>query len=363
MLKRLISLVITLSLAYNAYSQDIDWPSPEVEQMYHQGKESLARGAIQQAVNTFQQAVALAPNIVLLRRELANALIIEKNYDRALKVVEPIIEKNQADEMTYHIAANALMNLDEKKKAKSMLEKGIAAYPNSGMLYNELGDYYEAKNDMEFALDSWLDGIEKAPNYYLNYYKAAKAYSGTDKKIWTILYGEIFLNLERETSRSTEIEKLLLDAYSSIYNNTSGITFPKYGENVTQGEEHSFEAAVMQTLQDLSPVVSDGITTDNLIMLRARFIIQWMNTFAAKYPYALFNYQEKMMGDGVFDAYNQFLFGTVENENQYKSWKEFHTKAIPAFNNWVTNNPFKLNTGEFYNNKDLRDLFTKRKKH
>jgi tetratricopeptide (TPR) repeat protein len=360
MMKHFRLLFLLLVFCGKGYSQDLYWPSPEVEQMYKQAKESLARGAIKQSIVLLQQAIGLAPEVMLLHRDLAQALIVAGNYEESYNTIKSVLESSQADELTYQIAGASLLGKGEKKQAKKILEKGIKAYPHSGMLYSELGKYYETQDDLEFALDAWLKGIEGDPAYHLNYYNAARIYAETDKPIWTILYGETYVNLDRHSTRATDIKKLMLASYQKLFGKT-GKTL-RYGENVTAGEEQSFEAAVMQTFSQLSPVVGDGITTENLIMLKARFIMDWNINFSAKYPFSLFSYHDKMLRDGEFDAYNQWLFGKVENARQYDSWTQFHKEAISEYESWVRTNQLTPTGADFYNSKDLRALFARKRR-
>ncbi|HTM67214.1 MAG TPA: tetratricopeptide repeat protein [Flavipsychrobacter sp.] len=363
MFKRLLLFVVFFSSGFPMFAQDAGyWPSPEVEQMYRQAKEYLSRGAVNQATVLLQQAIQLAPSVLVLHRDLAQTLNLAGKYDEAYKTIEPIIDNGQGDEMSYQIAATALSGKGEKRKTKNMLEKGLKAFPNSGILYRELGLYYEKQNDQEYALDSWLKGIQMDPIYHLNYYDAARIYATTNKPIWTILYGEIFCNLERQTSRSLEMRKTILQAYQKMFSTIGTKDVPKYGTSVTEGEEETFEAAVLQTYMQLAPVVSDGITADNLTMLRARFVMDWQSTFSEKFPFSLFTYQDKLLRDGQFDAYNQWMFGVAENAKLYETWKKFHPSTMPAFESWIVSNQYKPTASDNYNNNDLRKLFSKKRK-
>lgn len=362
MFKRLLTVCALLFFMSHATAQVSDWPSPEVEQMYDQAKDYLSKGGISQAIILFQQAIQLAPDVMVLHRDLAQSYNLQGNYTEAYQTVEPIINSNRADEQTYEIAAIALMGKGEHRKTKSILEKGIKIYSHSGLLYHQLGKYYEDRGDMEYALDSWLQGIEVDPAYHLNYYEAARTYATTDRLMWAVLYGEIFINMEQQTQRSMEVRKLLLNAYTGIFSKIGTGEVPKYGGYTSVENETTFEDAVMQTFMQLAPVVSDGITIDNLTMLRARFVMDWMTNYNSKFPFSLFTYQDKMLRDGVYEAYNQWLWGKTENANQFEAWKRFHPEAIPSFENWIRNNKFYTTAGDFYNNKELSKLFARKKK-
>jgi len=363
MLRHFSFLLVAFLCLNQAQAQNsVEWPSPEVEQLYKQAKDQLARGAINQSVTLLRQAIQLAPQVTILQRDLAQALVLGKSYDAAYKAVAPLISDDKADELTYQIAATALFGKDDKKKAKNVVEKGLKSYPNSGLLYHELSRYYELNNDAEYALDAVLQGIERDPAYHLNYYEAARLYSNTSSPIWTIIYGEVFTNLERHTMRSQDVRKLIIQAYQKIFSAEGLANMPRFGNDLAAGEQPTFEAAVLQTLMPLAPVVADGITTENLIMLRTRFSMDWNANFAQRYPFSLFAFHDDMLRDGEFDAYNQWLFGMAENPASYQSWTKFHDKAVPEFETWFRANAYKPQSAEFYNSKDLRKLFLKRKK-
>jgi len=363
MWRRIIILIVTVLLSCRCDAQEAGyWPSPEVEQMYKQARDYLSKGAIKQSIILLQQAIQLAPDVVLLHRDLAQALNLAQNYDEAYATVAPLIRNGQADELTYQIAGAALFGKGETKKARKIIESGVKAYPASGILHHELSRYYEANNDMEFALDALLKGIQVDPFYHLNYYDAARLYLNTSKPVWTIIYGEIFANLERQTNRSLDTRKMMIQAYQKLFSTVGTSSVPKFGNAITEGEEPSFEAAVMQVFMQLAPVVSDGITTENLVMLRTRFAMDWSSTFANKFPFTLFTYHDKMLREGEFDAYNQWLFGMAENPKQYESWNSFHPQVMPDFEAWVRTSQYKPTAADFYNSKDVRNLFPKKKK-
>jgi tetratricopeptide (TPR) repeat protein len=327
--------------------------------MYNQAKEYLSKGAVQQSIVLFKNAIQTAPKVMLLYRDLGQALNIAGNHEEAYQSIEYVLKNGQADEMTYQIAGAALLGKGDQKSARRIIETGIKAYPSSGMLFGELGKYHEINTQPELALAAWLKGIQSDPAYHLNYYNAARLYAGTDKSVWTIIYGEIYVNLDRHSTRAIEIRELMLKAYRTVFH-ASG-TIRKYGSSKNTSEEQTFERAVSETLKRLSAVVSDGVTTENLAMLRTRFVMDWTANFSNRYPFSLFSYHERMLREGEFDAYNWWLFGKVENLQQYESWIQFHKEAISDYEKWATNNRFLPTAGDFHNREDFKNLFPKKK--
>ena len=334
-----------------------NWPSPEVEQMYNTARNYMTNGNLQQAIVSYRQAIQVAPDQMVLHRDLGRAYFLSGNSQQAQEILEPILKSGEADEQTYQIMASIQGTSGDKKKMRSTLLRGLGSYPNSGILYHELGKMYEADNDLEKALTAWLDGIQKDPAYHVNYYEAARMYVMTDKPVWTIMYGEVFVNIEQFTPRSQETKEMLLNAYKKIYYTAPVGDLPRYSKNAKVAQTNDFESAVLATLMKLSPVVRDGVNTENLTMVRTRFIMEWITTYGNKYPTALFNFHDKMLRSGYFDAYNQWIFGKAENEQQYEAWNTFHKQTMPEFQAWLQQNKFTPTSGDFYNSKQVSGLF------
>lgn len=354
----ILFFALMLGVSYTGKSQTI-WPSPEVEEMYQKAREFHAQGNIRQAIVMYQQAIQIAPNVPVLHRDLAHTYYLTGRYEEAKEVLEPLIKSEKADVQTFSIMAACLDATGSTKKAKNLLKKSIEEHPNSGMLYNELGKVYERDGEKVYALETWLDGIEADPKYHVNYYDAAHTYMYTNKMVWAILYGEMFLNMESTTPRAREVRKMVFAAYKRLYTDFASGVIPKFGSK--RANANDFEQAVYDTYIKLSPVVADGITTENLIMLRSRFLIDWGNKYARRYPFSLFDRQDKMMRMGYFDMYNQWLFGEVENAQLFEAWKKFHPNAIPAYHTWANQYRFSPSARDYYNNKDVDDIFLKTK--
>jgi tetratricopeptide (TPR) repeat protein len=359
---RLSLLLLVLSCGiFSPAGAQITWPSPEVERLYEQARTALGSGNARQAIPLLKQVAELAPEVPAARRDLAQAYTFLGQHDQAIAALEPLFDDGTADESAYRLAASAYQAQREGKKAKAVLRRGLQRHPGSGLLYKELGTAYENEADIETALTTWLEGIEKAPAYHVNYYEAAHAYVYSRKLVWCLLYAEMFMNMERQTARSNEARKMLLAAYRRFFFPTATDEAAQEAAAKSTREPSSFEEAVVATLRRNLPVVADGITTENLTMLRTRFILDWNRQWAAKYPFALFQHHDAMLRAGHFDAYNQFLFGKVENAQAYNAWAGFHPEAISTYESWAAANPLRPGDGGFYNDKKVKGIFLAKK--
>jgi Tfp pilus assembly protein PilF len=359
---RLLFITLLLFCFGAADAQEGTWPSPEVQQMYEQGRDYLTAGNLQQAIIVYEQAVRLAPDQMVLYRDLGKAYYLSGKYDAAEKTLEPLLKSTEADAESYQVMASSLSAAGDKKKAKATLQKGLERFPKSGILYHDLGKIFENDNETVYALETWLDGIQNDPAYHVNYYEAARTYSTSNKVIWTIIYGEIFINIEHETPRAMEMRKMVLDAYKSLFYNVPTGDLPEFGKARKEDEVNSFEDAVRSTYMKLSPVVTDGITVENLTMLRTRFLMDWAANYGNKYPFSLFSYQDNLLRNGFFDIYNEWLLGRADNEKEYDSWNKFHAGVMTQFQAWQAQNPLHPVASDFYNDKKVDDIFGKKKK-
>ncbi|MBN9483636.1 MAG: hypothetical protein BGO70_14225 [Bacteroidetes bacterium 43-93] len=358
-----VFFILSIFLATAVQAQN-NWPSPEVEQMYKQAREYKMQGNFQQAAITYKQAIALAPDKVVLYNDLAQVYYLTGAYDDALEILEPILKNNDGDEQSYQVKAASLSAKKEFKKAKSTLQEAIKKYPHAGILYHDLGKLYEDDGANVYALESWLDGIEADPAFHINYYEAARTYMGTKKPVWAVLYAEMFLNIEQHTPRADETRDMLLGAYMRLFSQLGTQNVPKYKNKKTAvaGTPNNFEEAVNLTYLKLSPVVSDGINTENLTMLRTRFLMEWKKTYANKYPFSLFTRLDDMVRSGYFDIYNEWVFGKIDNFKEFDIWNKFHPEAIPKLENWLKTHPYRPVGSDCYNNKEVDDIFIKEKK-
>ncbi len=333
-----------------AFAQDA-WPSPEVAQMYHHAQDYVALGNYKDAIITYRQAIALAPAKFVLYKELGKTLYLSGNYKDAVQTLQPLTEKPEADAACFQLLAESRRMLNEIKNAHTAVNKGLSRFPASGLLYNEQGALYELEQYHERALDSWQQGIQKDPSFAPNYAAAAKACFASGDAIWGLLYGEIYLNISTDTAGHEELKMMLFTGYKTMFDNIADeATEP--GITRKQKNTRPFETIIKETYLSLTPVVSDGITTENLTMVRTRFIMDWMRKYGKTHPFSLFSYQDYLIRNGLFDIYNEWLFGKAESPAEYKAWNEFHPVEIDIFLQKKKEHPLLPVAADAYNRSD-----------
>jgi tetratricopeptide (TPR) repeat protein len=227
----------------------------------------MRSGDFENAILVLNRAIQQDAKNLELQKELALAYYFKRDYSKALDQIKLAMDNNDADVTTYQVAGNIYKALEEVKEADKMYKKALKKFPKSGALYSEYGELLWAKKDYE-AIEYWEKGIQADPSFAGNYYNAAVFHFYTKDKVWALIYGEIFVNMEYLTERATTIKKLLLDAYKEKLFNDADIM-------KDQKTKSDFAKAVLQTFNKQASLVNKGISTEVLTMIRTRFILDW----------------------------------------------------------------------------------------
>ncbi len=302
----------------------------------------MRSGDFDNAILVLNNALKTDRNNTDLQKDLALAYTYKRDFAKALDVVKPLVEENDADEQTYQVAGNVYRALALYKDGEKMFKKALKKYPQSGALYNEYGELLWDNKDYS-AIEQWEKGIQVAPSYAGNYYNAAAYYFFTKDKIWTLIYGEIFVNMESLTERSTDMKRMLLSTYKEkLFADLN---------NKDDKKQSEFAKAVAETYNKQSTLTAKGITIETLNMIRTRFILDWFASYGSRFPFKLFDHQQQLIREGMFEAYNAWLFGPVENLAAFDQWTKTNSDAYAKFTYFQKGRVFKMPQGQHYQSK------------
>jgi tetratricopeptide (TPR) repeat protein len=333
-MRKVFSIYILLIAAHFSSTAQQD-----ANALHETAKAYMRQGDFPNAIVVLNHALQLKPQDLEMSKDLAFSLYLQKNYSKALETAKPLIDRKDADEQCYQILGLVYKAVEDQKECEKMYKQGIKRFPNSGVLYNEYGEMLWTKQDMD-AIKLWEKGIEVDPNYSSNYYNACKFYYFTYDKVWSLIYGEIFANLESYSKRTPEIKNILVEGYKKLFSDT------KTSKN--QNTKNAFATAYLSVMNDQATNVSLGVTPESLTILRSKFILEWFDKYSGKLPFRLFDYHRQLMKEGLFDAYNQWLFGPAENLTTYQNWTTSHADEYNQFINFQKNRVFKLPASQYY---------------
>jgi tetratricopeptide (TPR) repeat protein len=298
----------------------------------------MRQGDYTNAVLILNRCIEKEPTNTSVGKDLALSYFYTQNNSKALEVIKPVLESNDADDQCFLIAGNIYKQLELPKESEKVYKKGIVKFPESGPIYNELGQIQIATGSRD-AIKNWEKGIKADPSYSKNYYNAARFYFFEKDYVWSILYCEIFANMEPNNNLVSEIKKMLLESYKQMFLDTD--------LDKNNKSKNAFVGSYLGEIKKQTTVLSNGINAETLFMIRSRFIIDWFAT-NNKPAFRLFDYQQQLLKAGMFEAYNQWLFGITENLGAYQVWVKTNAEENNAFLSFQKSRIFKIPVGQYY---------------
>lgn len=331
-MKKLLLILIGVCCQTMLFAQD-------AKQLQENARNYMHKGDFPNAILILNRALALEPNNLEIAKDLGLNYYYSKDYHKALEVLKPLLNRDDADDQCFQIAGDAYWSLEDAKECENVYRKGIKKLPNSGPLYNELGKVLWTKNDFS-AISQWEKGIENDPGFAGNYFNASKYYYFTTDRVWSLLYGEIFLNIDPRSDYAPEIKNILLEGYKKL--------FADADLEKNNKDKNVFVIAFLKTMNKQSTGAALGINTESLTRIRTRFLADWDSAYAAKFPYKLFELHRQYIQEGLFDAYNQWVFATANNLPAYQKWTTEHNQESAALTRFQQSRIFKVPTGQYY---------------
>ncbi len=332
MSKRIIVAIFLAVSFLTAAAQD-------AKQLHETARQFMLQGDYNNAILVLNRAVKLDSKSLDIAKDLGLNYYFARDYNKALEIYKPLIERDDADDQCFQIAGDIYLALENPKECEKVYKKGLKKVPNSGALYNAYGELLWAQQDYS-AIKQWEKGIETDPGFSRNYYNASKYYYFTTDKVWSILYGEIFINIEPSGTASPEIKNILFEGYKKLFADA----------DLTKGNDgkNEFVTAFLQTMNKQSMLAVGGINTESLVMIRSRFILDWFNDFGNKFSFRLFDQQRQLLQEGLFDAYNQWIFTASQNLPAYQNWITANAAEYNEFTRFQRGRIFKIPTGQYY---------------
>ena len=326
--------------------------------------ELMDNGKLDESIKLLEEAQKLDPDRFDYPYEIALAHYLKKDYKETIKILETLVNHKDVSERLYQMLGNCYDIIGNSEKAFEIYDLGLKKFPNSGMIYLEKGNVYWGKKEYEKALPFYEKGIEVDPQFPSNYYRASRIYCNSSESVWGLIYGEIFMNIERNSNRTSEISKLLYDTYKSnikIWDSgdSAKIDFCNIIINAKDiinkdniklpfcsifGEDFIMSIIGVQT-----------IDINSLDIIRNNFIEYYFkNKHNKNFPNILFNYQKKIKDAGHFEAYNHWIL-MKGDEDAFENWYDSNKEKWDDFIKWFSDNGLKLdNSNKFYSKQYLK---------
>jgi tetratricopeptide (TPR) repeat protein len=315
---------------------------PQACLYYNNGIAYLKQRDFEAAIAEFREAVAVDKKNMVLNREYAFAYFLNKKNGLASVIIDETMLLKDADETVYKLACEIYTAKNDFKTAENVIEIGMEKFPISGILVAQKAELYYAFNKDAEAIDLWQRAMDMQPGFADPYYGIAKANDTAITPIGkTILYAESFILTEPYSVKSVEMKKLLYRCYQVLYKEL----FTKNKEphatvkrNYNNGAE--IENVFLRIVRSNKYILMDGASLDNISKLRKRCIEDWQASQAEGTMPSVMEYHQRLMHEQLFEAYNQWLLGSVANANQYKDWAMRNDETMNLLNRFLKENKY-----------------------
>lgn len=349
-------LLLFITLGQISYGQT------NKEKALAKGQEAIKlmdNGKLDKSIKLLEEAQKLDPERFDYPYELAYAYYAKEDYKTAIEILEKNAEHKDVNERLYQLLGNSYDLLGKTDKALEAYDAGLKKFPNSGIIYLEKGNVYWNIKEYDKALPFYEKGIEVDPKFPSNYYRATRIYCSSTEEVWGMIYGEIFMNLERNSKRTPEISKLLFDTYKSEIKFSSDTSFSvSFSQNATINVNDlnnpgkmklPFGVGVYEPTLMFSMLSVKSIDINSLDNIRSAFIDNYFkNGHDKTYPNVLFTYHKKVKDAGHIEAYNHWIL-MKGDENGFVKWQSTNKEKWDSFVIWFNENGLKVdNTNKFY---------------
>jgi len=344
----IFGLFFFLAFGQVVYSQS------KQERAYEKALEAIQlvkNGEFLMAIELLEEAKKLDPKNIIYSYELALAHTYNEDYSQSNRILKKLLKHKDVYDQVFQLIGVNYSYLEQPNKAIEYFDKGLEKFPNSGILHLERGnmDLFAGKYDT--ALYFYENGIKVAPSFPSNYYWASRIYCNSTEEVWGLIYGEIFMNLERNSQRTAEISKLLFDTYLSEIKFTSDtsmtVSFCKQmfmnfnALSDTQNPKLPFCMVYEPTLL-LSIISENEININSLDRIRTKFIENYYEMGHHKtHPNVLFEYKKKILEIGHLESYNHWIL-MKGDEAGFDEWYYDNEDKWNAFIEWFTDNPLVI---------------------
>jgi tetratricopeptide (TPR) repeat protein len=299
---------------------------------YSIARTAMMQGKFDTAHVLLAKVIGEEPTNIDAVKDQAYIYYLQRNFASARVSGEKMISFSTAGVDAYQLLGLIYKEIAAYKDADKLYRKGLEKFPGNAILLYEYGDLRANEKDYKEAVSLWEKSVVADPNYANNYYALTKYFFDQQQWIKAALLGETFVNIESLTKRTKEVRAMIADSYKQFFN------APK-----------AFPAGFYQGVANglLLSKKSNTLSPEILSATRTAFAKQWpKEKLSDQFAYRLFDYHLQMINEGIFDAYNQWLFDI--DGSSFATWSIEHNKEAEKFAASQRSRMYKVPKGQYY---------------
>lgn len=310
--------------------------------------ELMDNGKISESLLLLDECEKLDPDSYTYSYEKAYAYVLDKKYEKAIEELKRSKKFKKYSFEVDLLLANAYDYAGQSDKAIEVYDEGIKKYPSVPHFQFEKGNCFFVKKDYDKAVSHYLNAIKINPNYPSAYYRLAYLLLNSNDKLSGLVYGEIFVNLERTTKRTLEISELMFHVYKD------NITFKSDGAKIdfcdvvikdTDFQDDKLKLPFCHYFGMnfiLATLGKNEVTATTLSAMRESFLELYMKNSYNECPNVLVNYLDKVKKAGFLDVYNRYIF-QAGYEKEFEEWYGANKDKFDKFVEWYTKDENAIN--------------------
>lgn len=350
--RRTITMVIAMIGVIGVQAQVND---DSVRTWVRDAVDFMDRNLPAEAERSWNKVIAAQPDYTPYKYERAISLVMQQKYAEAIESLQTIYTDSMLYDRGYQLIGNCYDLLGDSAKSMPYYREGLDRYPKSGRLHYEMGAATMIDGDLRGAFDWWVKGTQVEPQFATNYYWICKTLSVTPYKIWAVLYGELFLNIERATSRTKEISEILYQTWTAamrLGDTVDPINFcpdellaepSPYGPTVMNFPT-AFEFTIATSSQRYIPEtgVLPRLSITQLVETRKAFTKAWEAAgYTEKYPNTILDWNVRVAKAGWLDEYLWWLYA-YGDKREMNAYFRKNEGRYDTFLGWFMSNGMDL---------------------
>lgn len=305
------------------------------------------------AIKYFREALKTDKDNTDYEYEIALAYVMKKEQDKAIAILQKIITSKTVKDNYYQLLGNLYAEKDDTAKARATYSDGLKALKKSGRLRMELGAMRLQEHLLDEAIDEFEEGIQTDPGFYQNYYWAAKSYSGTSEKIWSILYAEVFANAQSGSVRMGEISRMYYEVNRKVFEefdqSKQQMQFSKATKGATDASnlnQVSFEETVNSLMTTGAQEVKFNrdfeIPISAIDTIHTQFVKDWFaRGWDKKFPNDILSRKKQLLDKGLLTAYHYYLMQFAK-PLEAQDYINKHKNEYKKLEQWLKEHPLVM---------------------
>lgn len=309
------------------------------------------------AVSKFEAALKIDPKSSTANYEIANTYIALKEYKKAIKYVDKVIDvKDRLAGQAFILKGTALDMLEKPKESIKAYKEGIKIAPDDQLLYFNLGITYAKEGQYKEAEEALIESIKRKPSHPSSHFVMGQINFAQHHTTKALMSYYNFLLLEPKTERAQAVAKRIYSMLEGEKNETGGLNIvfnPDKGESSFSASDlyismlPAITSAVKASEKDTAKIVEKKLSDlkmDTSGNTAARFaernqnIFKYLDEVRLKEQGFWWLYYADFYGElnkaGHTDAFSYYI-SSGKKDKDVTDWLAQNKDKIKAFAEWV----------------------------